>query len=42
MLRVEWEKQSQLAKLKEQQTIDKQRDVHRTMHEENERIKRDK
>jgi hypothetical protein len=31
-----------LAKLKEKQTIEKKMDVHRTIHQENEKIKRDK
>jgi len=35
MLREEWEKQTELAKLKEQQTIEKQKEVHRTIHHEN-------
>lgn len=42
MLRAEWERQTELAKLKERQGIERKLDVHRTIHQENEKIKQDK
>lgn len=42
MLREEWERQTELAKLKEKQVIEKQKDVNKILIEENERIKKDK
>lgn len=42
MLRAEWERQTELAKLKERQLMEKKLDVHRTIHQENEKIKKDK
>jgi hypothetical protein len=39
MLRAEWERQTELAKLKERQKIEKKLDVHRNIHQENEQIK---
>ena len=35
MLREEWERQTELAKLKERQAIDKKLDIHKTIHHEN-------
>lgn len=42
MLRVQWERQTELTKLKEKQAIEKKMDVHKTIHQENEKIKREK
>ena len=42
MLREEWEKQTELAKLKERQAIEHQRSTLQTIHAENELIKKEK
>lgn len=42
MLREEWERQTELAKLKEKQVIERNKDIHKTIHHENEKIKKDK
>jgi|JI9StandDraft_2_1071091.scaffolds.fasta_scaffold776678_1 hypothetical protein len=42
MLRQEWEKQTELAKLKERQAAEKQKDTLRTIHQDNEMIKLEK
>jgi len=39
MLRQEWERQSELAKLKERQAIEQQKNILQTIHHENEKIK---
>ena len=42
MLRQEWEKQTELAKLKERQAYDQQKNTLQTIHAENEKIKLEK
>lgn len=42
MLREEWERQTELAKLREKQVIERNKDIHKTIHHENEKIKKEK